>query len=235
MDRSCNLSPLPPPPPPLSFQDLPPLPNLLTIVVTTSPIKSNPSTEVLEKTFETFLLCGEEFCYQCPKVVVCDGCRVLEEEKERVVGDDDDDENQERVVGNDDDDENQKKSHESDYNKDKEGEEKIANSKEKKLHESNQNPTNTKQNQQQEREEKTTQNKKKITRKHANVKQALRSGIVTEDQLENYQKFKENLRKICQKAKLDRSNEGRWSPFCNTEVMNFFDNLLFSLEKKLFL
>ena len=66
-----------PPPPPLP---LPPLSTLLTIVVTTSPIRSHPSTELLERTFGTFHFAGEEFAYECPKVIVCDGCRVLEEE-----------------------------------------------------------------------------------------------------------------------------------------------------------
>ena len=57
------------------------LEDLLTIVVTTSPIKSNPSTEVLERSFETFRHGGTEFAFRCPKVLICDGCRVLEEKK----------------------------------------------------------------------------------------------------------------------------------------------------------
>ncbi|KAL3798391.1 hypothetical protein HJC23_005044 [Cyclotella cryptica] len=56
-----------------------PLSELLTIVVTTSPIRSNPSTEMLEHTFETFQFAGDEFAFECKKVIVCDGCRVLEE------------------------------------------------------------------------------------------------------------------------------------------------------------
>lgn len=58
----------------------PPLAELLTIIVTTSPIRSNPSTELLERTFDTFQFAGSEFAYDCPKVIVCDGCRVLEED-----------------------------------------------------------------------------------------------------------------------------------------------------------
>lgn len=58
----------------------PPLAKLLTIVVTTSPIRSNPSTEMLERTFDTFKFAGDEFAYECPKVIVCDGCRILEDE-----------------------------------------------------------------------------------------------------------------------------------------------------------
>jgi hypothetical protein len=54
-----------------------PLEELLTIIVTTSPIKSNPSTEMLERTFETFHHGGWSFAFKCPKVIICDGCRVL--------------------------------------------------------------------------------------------------------------------------------------------------------------
>ena len=43
----------------------------LTIIVTTSPIKSNPSTEMLERTFDTFILAGEDFAYKCKKIIVC--------------------------------------------------------------------------------------------------------------------------------------------------------------------
>lgn len=43
----------------------------LTIIVTTSPIKSNPSTELLERTFDTFRLAGNDFAYKCKKIIVC--------------------------------------------------------------------------------------------------------------------------------------------------------------------
>ena len=56
-----------------------PLSELLTIIVTTSPIRSNPSTQMLEHTFDTFTFAGEEFAFECNKVIICDGCRVLEE------------------------------------------------------------------------------------------------------------------------------------------------------------
>ena len=55
--------------------NMPPLEDILTIIVTTSPIKSNPSTELLEKTFSTFPNGGPEFAYKCRKLIVCDGCR----------------------------------------------------------------------------------------------------------------------------------------------------------------
>ena len=48
-----------------------PLHELLTIIVTTSPIKSNPSTELLEQTFQTFIYGGFDFCYNCEKIIVC--------------------------------------------------------------------------------------------------------------------------------------------------------------------
>ena len=57
-----------------------PLHELLTIVVTTSPIKSNPSTEVLENTFSTFIYGGFDFCYNCEKVIICDGVRIQTDE-----------------------------------------------------------------------------------------------------------------------------------------------------------
>jgi hypothetical protein len=59
--------------------DMPPLHTLLTIIVTTSPIKSHPATELLERTFATFPLGGRDFV-QCPKVIVCDGFRKQEGE-----------------------------------------------------------------------------------------------------------------------------------------------------------
>lgn len=52
-------------------QPMPPMPDLLTIIITTSPIKSNPSTELLERAMETFILAGSDFAYQCRKVIVC--------------------------------------------------------------------------------------------------------------------------------------------------------------------
>lgn len=58
------------------YEPMPPLSELLTIIVTTSPIKSNPSTEVLERAMGTFVLCGPEFAFQCRKVIVCDGFRM---------------------------------------------------------------------------------------------------------------------------------------------------------------
>ena len=60
---------------PLATDAMPPLEDLLTIIITTSPIKSNPSTELLERAMDTFVHGGLEFAYKCRKVIVCDGCR----------------------------------------------------------------------------------------------------------------------------------------------------------------
>ncbi len=108
---------------------MPPLQEVLTIIVTTSPIRSNPSTELLEQTFATFPYAGDDFAFKCRKVIICDGCRVLE-----------DDENCETT---------------------------------------------------------------KVSRRHANVKQALRNGITTVTQAERYQEFKKNLTSLCENAKED--------------------------------
>lgn len=108
------------------------LEELLTIVVTTSPIKSNPSTEVLEKTFATFHHGGDDFAFSCPKVIVCDGCRIMS----------------------------------ADNN---------------------------------------------VSKKYSNAKQSLRNGIATNDQAENYSKFKIALKNICKEAEKDLT-----SPFHNT-------------------
>lgn len=56
-------------------EEMPPLDELLTIIVTTSPIRSNPSTELLERVFATFFHGGKDFAIRCRKVIVCDGCR----------------------------------------------------------------------------------------------------------------------------------------------------------------
>jgi len=108
----------------------PPMRELLTIVVTTSPIKSNPSTEMIELVSDTFRLCGDQFAFECPKVIVCDGYRT--------------------------------------------------------------------------RDELTTE-------KYQNVKQAMRNGIVTEEQAENYGEFIKRLRALC-----DQSTAG--TVFNNTKV-----------------
>jgi hypothetical protein len=57
----------------------PPIEQLLTILVTTSPIKSNPSTELLERVFDTFTMGGYNFAYKCRKVIICDGARQKDE------------------------------------------------------------------------------------------------------------------------------------------------------------
>ena len=112
---------------------MPPIEEVLTIIVTTSPIRSNPSTEVIERVFETFLQNGNDFAVKCRKVIVCDGFRRSDGENE------------------------------------------------------------------------------KVTRRHTNVKQAMRNGICTSEQAENYEKYKAALRKLCFNASDD-------SPFHNAVV-----------------
>lgn len=63
---------------------MPPLEEVLTIIVTTSPIQSNPSTKVLETTFETFLQAGSDFACKCRKVIICDGYRRAENKQVKV-------------------------------------------------------------------------------------------------------------------------------------------------------
>ena len=111
--------------------EMPSLRDLLTIIVTTSPIKSHPSTEMLERTFDTFEFAGEDFL-NCRKVIVCDGFR--------------------------------------------------------------QHDTG-----------------EKVSKKHTNAKQAMRNGIVNQEQADNYIAFKERLRKLCRDAKDN-------SPFRSTVV-----------------
>ena len=61
------------------LEEMPKLEDLLTIIVTTSPVRSNPSTELLEKVFDTFKYCGDDFAYKCRKIIICDGCRTRDE------------------------------------------------------------------------------------------------------------------------------------------------------------
>jgi hypothetical protein len=63
--------------PTLPVSPMPPMEDLLTIIVTTSPIRSNPSTELLEKVFETFRFAGDSFSFQCRKIIVCGMCKPL--------------------------------------------------------------------------------------------------------------------------------------------------------------
>jgi hypothetical protein len=116
---------------------MPPMEDLLTILVTTSPIKSNPSTELLERVFDTFPNGGRTFAYKCRKVIVCDGAR--------------------------------------------------------------------------QRDESTTQ-------KYTNDKQAMRNGLVTSEQNENYAQFKQNLVRLCKKAAAQSDADSPPSPFANTTI-----------------
>ena len=155
-DSSDNSNRQAPPPTYPTLEDMPPLSDLLTIVVTTSPIKSNPSTELLEKTLETFHHAGPEFAYQCRKVIVCDGCRVLDDDDKSV---------------------------------------------------------------EEKKDDQQQQQKRKISRKHSNVKQALRNGIATKSQAERYEEFKAALRKVCEDANSTDGDNTQLSPFCNAEVV----------------
>jgi hypothetical protein len=114
--------------------DMPPMKDIMTIIITTSPIKSNPSTEVLEKTLETFQNAGPDFC-ACSKIIVCDGYR-------------------------------------------------------------------------------TQTGQGDVSRKHTNAKQAMRNGIVTDEQAENYRIYKERLHKLCAAA----VGSSTLSAFANTTV-----------------
>jgi hypothetical protein len=118
---------------PLPDEPMPPIEDLLTIIITTSPIKSNPSTEVIEKAMQSFLLGGPDFAYKCRKVIVCDGVRTKGSEGTLV------------------------------------------------------------------------------SQKHNNIKQAMRNGIVTNDQAGNYTQYKESLKVLCETA-------SESSPFYNTVV-----------------
>lgn len=72
-----DTAPLPPPDAPL-----PPLPELLTIIITTSPVRSIPSTELIGLAMDTFNMGGEDFAFRCPKVIVCDGVRRIDSNDE---------------------------------------------------------------------------------------------------------------------------------------------------------
>ena len=65
---------------PLPEESVPSLEDLLTVIITTSPIKSNPSTEVIERAMETFVHGGLDFAFKCRKVIVCDGVRTKDED-----------------------------------------------------------------------------------------------------------------------------------------------------------
>jgi len=62
-----------------AFPPPPPNPLDLTIIITTSPIRSHPSTALLESIIDTFHYAGPEFL-ACPTVIVCDGHRSRREE-----------------------------------------------------------------------------------------------------------------------------------------------------------
>jgi hypothetical protein len=130
-------------------EPVPPLGDLLTIIVTTSPIKSNPSTEVIERAMGTFVFGGLEFAYQCRKIIVCDGFRTQESEEVLPVS---------------------------------QGAERPHN---------------------------------KVSRRHNNDKQAMRNGIVTSQQADNYRQYKQNLRQLI----ADASQREQPSVFSNARLV----------------
>ena len=120
--------------------------DLLTIVITTSPIRSNPSTELIETIMETFVHAGPDFAYDCRKVIVCDGFRVSSASPS-------------------------------------EASQPVA-----------------------------------VSKRYGNVKQAMRNGIVSEDQAERYRQFKIALRELCNQAKLGASQDLTTKLFRNTVI-----------------
>jgi hypothetical protein len=151
-----------------------PLDQLLTIVVTTSPIKSNPSTEMFERVWSSFELGGHGFAFKCPKIIICDGIRIQEHK--------------------------QQEEDNSNVSQGKGGTSPGGAT----MTQCDVSPS--------ERNGKHT--RPKVTRKHANFKQALRNGIATATQAENYKEFKKRLREMC-----DANRDNGKSPFVNTTVI----------------
>jgi len=110
----------------------------------------------MEKTFEIFHLAGHEFAYNCPKVIVCDGCRVIEQREHN---------------------------HLHQYPKN------IRD---------NRNGGSTGSDSGGGVD--TQRPPPKVTRKNANVKQALRNGITTNNQLDKYRQFKSAMYTLCVNA-----------------------------------
>ena len=54
---------------------------LLTVIITTSPVKSNPSTEMIDAVRESFKLI--EGLWKCPQIVVADGYRLVDKSSEK--------------------------------------------------------------------------------------------------------------------------------------------------------
>ena len=128
----------------------PPLPDLLTIVITTSPIRSNPSTNLIETIMKTFIHAGRDFAYKCRKVIVCDGYRISSANK------------------------------------------------------SSQSRSNN-------------NGEAATPKRYGNLKQAMRNGIVSDEQAERYRQFKVALTRLCQEAKQSES-QGQEHLFQNTTV-----------------
>ena len=122
----------------------------LTVIITTSPVRSNPSLSMINATVSTFHLGGEKFNL-CPRLIVCDGYRVKD--------DDDDDKS---------------------------------------------NKSNKSNNSSQSR----------VTKKHSCDRSAMRSGIVSADQAENYGLYKRRIREA-----IERDAGVVGAPFFNTTIL----------------
>ena len=162
---------------PTTMVQPPSMSDLVTILITTSPIKSNPNTDVIEQAMRTFLIGGgPEFAYQCRKVIVCDGFRTMTHAK---VNDPTNDATREQNNNDDD-------AHADAETTDQpDGTSKDATRKNQ-VH--------------------------RVSRRHCNDKQAMRNGIVTEQQAQNYYQYKQNLQQLCQNASTE-------SVFQNTQIV----------------
>jgi len=180
----------------------------LTIIVTTSPIKSNPSTELLEKTFDTFHYGGYDFAYKCPKVIICDGCRIKPDEEG------DQDGHEESINTNSDDGVTDGGKIKTNNNNAEDTTIVTGQQKKQKYTSIQSNNTND--------EKRKKQKPPTVSRKYYNVKQSLRNGIATSTQAENYRLFKEKLKLKCQVASSSSSSldyTTNPSPFQNTRVV----------------
>jgi hypothetical protein len=150
---------------------LPSMLDLVTILITTSPIKSHPSTDVIQQAMDTFYIGGgPSFAYGCTKIIVCDGYRTM-------MGDNDTTEHptntktQASPRGVD--------TQHNDHNITETNHANNASS----INDNQKNKVNP------------------VSRRHCNDKQSMRNGIVTEQQAQNYCEYKQRLHQLCQDAK----------------------------------
>jgi hypothetical protein len=168
-------------------QSAPPsMPELVTILITTSPIKSHPSTDVIEQAMNTFLIGGGPiFACQCRKIIVCDGYRTRTNDEPK----------------NDEEEENDNKNDDIDDGDVVRDSQDIKNAKDIT------NQTDAKRKNGQSRDK-----VHRVSRRHCNDKQAMRNGIVTEEQAQNYCQYKQKLHQLCQ-------NATNGSVFANTQIV----------------